>query len=192
MLSSMNIRKKTVLILSVFILLPFFMLGQKSKPQGKGISIEPKGLTLITYIGDFRGGYDTDYEKEENTHILGINLETNYFFNNTFAVGLGLGYEKINQPEFSYIPIYLNLIGNLDEEFYINFQFGAHKGDVDHSGFLFRGGLGYRVPIIHLLRANFILVYSFQNMYKSFENSGRPENYYNFTSVGIAVSLKIN
>lgn len=80
----------------------------------------------------------------------------------------------------------------MGEDFSGVLQVGVHKGKVDNSGFLFRAGFGIRVPINKYFEPNFILTYSFQNIYKSFEDSGRPENYYNFKSFGIAATLKIN
>ncbi|WP_146104799.1 hypothetical protein [Tenacibaculum sp. SG-28] len=60
--------------------------------------------------------YDTNYELEDNTSIvIGLNLELNYYLNQNLGLEIGFGYEKINQPNFFYCPVYFNLIEVLKE-----------------------------------------------------------------------------
>ena len=47
-----------------------------------------------------RSIYNTDYELEYDTFIFGLNSELNYYFNGSFAAGIGIGYEKVNNQTF--------------------------------------------------------------------------------------------
>ena len=40
--------------------------------------------------------------------------------------------------------------------------------------------------------SNFEFSYSYQNIYKTFENSQRPENYYNIESIGLTIGIEFN
>jgi len=164
--------------------------------KNQGLSFKTQTLVLFPYDDGTNGGvYNTDFEIENNTFIFGLNSEVNYYFSQNFGVGIGFGFEKINQPNFIYYPIYLNIISALNDTknaIYAKVNFGTHLGNLDKSGFVFRGGLGYRLKVYKNILSNFELTYSYQNIYKSFKNSQRPENYYNIESVGITVGIEIN
>ena len=164
--------------------------------KDQGLSFKTQTLVLFPYDDGTNGDiYETDFELEDNSFVYGFNAELNYYIDSNFGVGLGLGFEKLNQPNIIYYPLYLNIIGVLNDTknaVYTKINFGIHLGDLDKSGFIFRGGLGYRLKVYKNILSNFELTYSYQNIYKSFKNSQRPENYYNIESIGITIGIEIN
>ena len=156
-----------------------------------GISIKTNFLTLIPMYDPTDGYFGTEYEIEDSTFLLGTGMEVNYYFNDLFAAGIGVGLEKLTQPKFIYFPLYFNTLFLLGDEFFMEAKFGVHSGNVSNSGFIFRGGLGYTVNISNNFNFNLILSYSFQNIYKDFKNSNRPNNYYNIESVGFTLSFDL-
>jgi hypothetical protein len=184
-------------------LLVFFcsplIFAQNNKDEyfkDQGLSLKAQTLVLLPYDDGTNGDvYDTDYELEDNTFVFGLNAELNYYFNQNLGLGVGFGYEKINQPDFFYYPVYINLIGVLNDTkdaLYVKANFGTHLGDLDKSGFIFRGGLGYRLKVFKNILSNFEFTYSYQNIYKTFTNSERPENYYNIESIGLTIGIEFN
>tara|TARA_B110000091_G_C13740371_1_gene443061 strand:+ start:81 stop:662 length:582 start_codon:yes stop_codon:yes gene_type:complete len=177
----------------------FFVNAQEVEDEffkDQGLSFKAQTLVLLPYDDGTNGDvYDTDYELEDNTFVFGLNAELNYYFNQNLGVGIGFGYEKINQPNFFYYPVYFNLIGVLNDNkdaLYAKANFGTHLGDLDKSGFVFRGGLGYGLKVFKTILSNFEFTYSYQNIYKTFTNSERPENYYNIESIGITIGIEFN
>jgi len=163
------------------------------KEQGLSYSIQT--FVLFDYDDGVGRGYDTDYELEYDTKIFGLNGEVTYYFDPTLGVGLGLGYERITQPLIEYYPLYLNLIGPLGktkDAYYMKFNFGIHLGNLDKPGFIFRTGFGYRFKVYKDILSNMSFSYSFQNLFKSFDQSGRPENYYNIESIGLTIGIEFN
>lgn len=164
--------------------------------KDQGLSLKAQTLVLLPYDDGTNGDvYDTDYELEDNTFVFGLNAELNYYFSQNLGVGIGFGYEKINQPNFFYYPVFINLIGVLNDTkdaLYVKANFGTHLGDLDKSGFIFRGGLGYRLKVFKNILSNFEFTYSYQNIYKTFTNSERPENYYNIESIGLTIGIEFN
>lgn len=164
--------------------------------KDQGLSLKAQTLVLLPYDdGTNRDVYDTDYELEDNTFVFGLNVELNYYLNQNLGLGLGFGYEKINQPNFFYNPVYFNLIGVLNDTkdaLYAKANFGTHLGNLDKSGFVFRAGLGYRLKVFKNILSNFEFTYSYQNIYKTFKNSERPENYYNIESIGLTIGIEFN
>ncbi len=88
------IRKATVLLFSL-VFIPALMMGQSNDQKSFPLSFEAKGLVLFPSFNDTDSDYNTDFEREDNTHIIGVDFESNYFFNNTFGVGLAISV-KIN------------------------------------------------------------------------------------------------
>ena len=185
-------------ILLVFFCSPL-IFAQNNKVEyfkDQGLSLKAQTLVLLPYDDGTNGDvYDTSYELEDNTFVFGLNAELNYYFNQNLGLGVGFGYEKINQPNFFYYPVYINLIGVLNDTkdaLYAKANFGTHLGDLDKSGFMFRGGLGYRLKVFKNILSNFEFTYSYQNIYKTFTNSERPENYYNIESIGLTIGIEFN
>jgi len=191
--------KKIILIICLFCVVGLGYSQQtKSNDffKDKGLSLKAQTFILSPYNEEVGNSlYDTDFELEYKTIVYGANIEINYYLNPHFGLGIGIGYEMINQPHFEYYPLYLSLMGALNEtknSIYTKANIGVHLGDLDQSGFVFRGGLGYRLKVFENILSNFEFTYSYQNIYKSFENSERPENYYNLESVGLTIGIEIN
>tara|TARA_B110000967_G_C18565587_1_gene402309 strand:- start:65 stop:670 length:606 start_codon:yes stop_codon:yes gene_type:complete len=177
--------------------LPACLFAQNSnnaQVSNSGFKLKFQSMVLFSYDDDgYRVHYLTDYELEDYTSIFGLNVELSHLFDNDIGIGLGYGCEEINQPNFLYHPIYLIAVIN-DEinSLYARVNFGTHLGDLDQSGFLFRGGLGFRFKIYKKIHTNFDITYSYQNMYKTFANSERPENYYFIESIGLTIGIEFN
>ncbi len=161
----------------------------------KGFSVHLDTYTFFPLEDETDGYFDTKFEIERNTVVYGLNSTLTYFFTPYFGLGMGIGYEYINQPRFSYFPIYLNGIFAFNEtknSYYLRGNYGTFLGNLDKSGVFVRAGIGYRFILAKKLLLNFEILYSFQNMYKTFENSERPENYYNIEGIGIAIGVMFN
>jgi len=184
----------------IIFLISSSILAQSNKIEEdfkeQGLSFKAQSIVLLPYNDGTNGNlYDTNYELENNSFIYGFNGELNYYLNPNFGLGIGLGYENLNQPNINYYPLYLNIISALDDienTVYAKVNFGIHLGNLDKSGFLFRGGLGYRLKVYKNILSNFEFSYSYQKIYKSFKNSQRPENYYNVESIGLTIGIEIN
>jgi len=183
-----------ILLASNIILAQSKIINEDFKEDG--LSFKAQSIVLLAYDDGTNGSiYNTIYELEDNSFIYGFSGELNYYLSSNFGLGLGFGIENLNQPNITYYPLYINIIGVLDDtknSIYTKANFGIHLGDLDKSGFVFRGGLGYRLKVYKNILSNFELSYSYQNIYKSFENSQRPENYYNIESLGISIGIEIN
>jgi len=186
--------------ISIIFLISSSMLAQSNNIEEEfkeyGLSFKVQSIVLLPYNDGSNGNlYNTNYELENNSFIYGFNGELNYYLNPNFGLGIGLGYENLNQPNITYYPLYLNIISALDDSkntVYAKVNFGIQLGNLDKSGFLFRGGLGYRLKVYKNILSNFEFSYSYQNIYKSFKNSQRPENYYNVESIGLTIGIEIN
>ena len=181
----------------LIVICSIFANAQSAEDEFKeqGLSFKAQTLFLILSDDGTNGYFNTDYELEDNTTIFGLNTELNYYFNQHMGVGIGFGYEKVNQPKFIYYPIYVNLLGilnNTKDALYVKANFGTHLGNLDKSGFLFRAGWGYRLKVHKNILSNFEFSYSFQNLYKTFRNSKRLENYYNIESIGLTIGIEFN
>lgn len=191
--------KKIAYLIYIFCLVDFCYSQQiKSNDlfKNKGVSLKAQTFILFPYNEEIGNSiHDTNFELEYNTIVYGASLEMNYYFNPHFGLGTGISLERINQPYFEYFPLYVSIFSALNESknsIYTKANIGFHMGDVDKSGFVFRGGLGYRLKVFRNILSNFELTYSYQNIYKSFENSGRPENYYNLESIGLTIGIELN
>lgn len=175
-----------------------FVYGQIKSDEyfkEKGLSLKVQSSFLYPFDDGDRSRLDSELELEGHSFIIGLNAELNYYFNQHFAAGLGVGYEKLNQPNLYYHPVYFNLslfANETKESLYAKVNFGTHMGDLSQSGFLFRSGLGYRLKIYKNILSNFEFTYSFQNIYTSYTSFERPSNYYNIESLGISIGIEFN
>ncbi|MGJ8745995.1 hypothetical protein [Polaribacter sp.] len=178
-------------------LLSFLVISQEKdiSYRKKGLSIKAQSLILIRYDKNlFKDTYQTNFELKENSFLYGANGELNYFFNSHLATGFGFGYEKISQPNIIYIPAYINVLGYFskkEKSLYSKLNLGVHLGNIDEKGFLFRFGLGVRLMLLKKVKSNIEFTYSFQNLNKTFENSNRPDNFYNLESIGLTLGIEI-
>jgi hypothetical protein len=182
-----------------FLFISFILFSQDNDKvlNKKGLSFKAQSLILSYYEKNDTNisPYQTDFELSNSTFLYGINTELNYYFSPYFATGLGFGVEQISQPNIVYMPLYINAIGLFNsgkKSLYSKLNFGIHLGDIDNLGFLFRFGLGGRFVVFKKIASNIEVTYSFQNIDKTFNNSNRPENYYNIESIGITIGIEIN
>lgn len=180
----------------IVFLIPFSLISQEkdSSNHFKGFGLKTNAFITFPYENNEKVNELSDNEITEKTNIHGCNVILSYNLSPYFGLGLGTGYEVVTQPNIQYYPLFLNLSGNssdASESYTANANFGIHKGDLDKNGFIFRSSLGYKISISDVLKANFEILYSFQNIYKSFPNSVRIDNYYNIESIGISVGFEI-
>ncbi len=169
--------------------------NDKEYTKEKGLSVNTQSLFLFPYGDNIGGGiHKTLYDLEYDSRVYGVNTSVNYYFSPYLAAGLGIGYEKLTQPEISYYPIFFNLRSTLlDTKNTITTKgdLGLHMGSVDKPGFLIRWSLGYRTQLFMSLLGYFELIYSYQKIYKEFESSGRLNNNYGIESIGLSISIEI-
>src|SRR5699024_4122047 len=107
--------------LIVFLSIPSIMWSQNNPKDSKndrfGFRMQP--LVLAPLFDPTDSYLNTEYEIEDSTMIFGAGIEIIYYFNEFFATGLGAGLEKVTQPGFTYIPIYLTTNFLLSKEFFL-------------------------------------------------------------------------
>jgi hypothetical protein len=186
--------KYSITLLLLVITNQIFSQSDEEYSKEKGLSISTQSLFLFPYSDGVGGGIqDTPYDLEFDSRVYGVNTSINYYINPYMAGGFGIGYEKLTQPEIVYYPLFLNLRSTLmDTKSTITTgaNFGVHLGDVDQAGFMFRWVIGYRSKLFKNILSYFEMIYSYQNIYKSFNNSGRVDNYYNVESIGLSISVE--
>lgn len=126
--------------------------------------------------------------------LYGMNISVNYKIIDGISVGLGSGIEKFEIPSFNFVPFFSSIVlngGSKKNSFHLESNIGGHFIKNEKTGILFRIIAGYRFNIHKKFFSDLSLVYTFQNLYKTFENSGRDDNYYNFESIGISAALEI-
>lgn len=195
-----SMKKDLFLSLSIIVLLSMNLYGQlndqSENPYESGINFKIQAFYLFPFSKEVGVvTYENDYELTEDSNQYGFDTEINYMISPYFGVGLGTGIETLQQPKCSYFPLYLNLfcpLSKTENSLTTNVNFGIHLGNVDKLGFILRSGIGYRTGVGKKLLANFEITYSFQNLYKSFENSGRISNYYNLESLGFKVGIEVH
>ena len=187
--------KHIISLLFILITNQLFSQSDDEYAKEKGFSINTQSIFLFPYGDNIGGGiHKTLYDLEYDSRVYGVNTSVNYYFSPYLATGLGIGYEKLTQPEIVYYPIFLNLRSTLMDTkntVTTGFNFGTHLGDVDQSGFLFRWTVGYRTKLFKKVLGYFEMIYSYQNIYNSYEDSGRIDNYYNVESIGLSISIEI-
>lgn len=99
--------KKTLFLFLLFA--SFYLFAQKTTvKREKGFQFNAQSFAAI--VGNKS---EDDTVREEyimhmrESRLYGVNFEVNYRFDEYLIVGLGTGYEYINQPETSYIPVYI-------------------------------------------------------------------------------------
>ena len=134
-------------------------------------------------------------KREKGFHF---NLQTfamSYRFDEYWIVGLGSGFEQINQPDISYIPVYLSLRSSIGgdkiEAPIFRLDVGTHFGDLAKNGALLRAGIGYRLPIYKELCLNLEGIITYQGIRKEFESHPDVIQYYNMYGFGIGVGLEL-
>lgn len=179
--------------LLTMILLCAHLSGQtkpKYQTKYKSFQINTYGLFLIAVD-------DTDYSDEnyelDKSNISGFDFEVNYWFADNFTIGLGSGYEVLNQPRIEYIPLYMGLRWYSSVEEGENWSFrsalGTHLGQVSKPGYFFRIGFQYQFPIIKKVDMELGVLVSYHRMRKQFIPDQIERFYYEFPSGGITLGF---
>lgn len=195
------IEKNLLSVLILIILIPSSGQSQNHGDDGyddhyKRITFNARGIAFITYnpdIGTRPGSNAFDFN--DKTRLVGVNVGVNYNFLNGLSLGICTGKEFFNQPDFGYYPIYIRAAmngGTRKNSIHTEISFGGHLTNESRTGVLARFYLGYRFRVIKSFFADLSMVYTFQNLYQSFENSFRTGNYYNFESIGLSLGIDIN
>ena len=186
-----------MMIRFIFILIPFFVFAQNkdyTPYNNKGLSFKVQSFNLF-YSYDGKPTYNTDFELNETSRIVGFQGEVNYFVSKYFAFGLGIGGEKLTQPEVKYYPAYTNFLAvfyNKKNSMYFKFNLGTHLGNLDKKGNFYRTGIGYRIRAYKNSIINIEGTYSNHFFYKKFQSSGRPVDAYSFDMLGITLGIEFN
>lgn len=168
-------------------------LDEKPKGNLDNFSIGVRALAFVSWYDNAMKTdnnldiADNNYEFNKDTKLVGANLLVRYYVYEGISIGLGTGIEEITQPKIKYVPAFVNLTlssGRVGNGFHTEVDFGSHFGDLDKNGFMFRAGLGYRFRIHKQFFGYTSLMYTYQNLYKTFEVSNR-DNIYNFESAGL-------
>lgn len=130
-----------------------------------------------------------------DSRLFGVNFEASYRFDEYWIVGLGTGYEAINQPDISYLPVFLSLRSSIGgdklEAPIFRLDVGTHFGDLAKNGALLRAGIGYRVPIYKEFCLNLEGIITYQGIRKEFESHPNVIQYYNMYGFGIGAGLEL-
>jgi hypothetical protein len=130
---------------------------------------------------------------KEGSTILGTNLALNYFITDHFAIRLVSGIEKINSPQFYYIPTLVGVKFEAKENDYkgtLTIDYGIHQGEnvnQNNKGNLLRLGIGGGRVITKHLVGNTELIYSHQ--YIEPINDIFTNN--NYSNLGIRFGIEI-
>lgn len=158
----------------------------------------------ILYVGDQRFlredgefGYldNSKYNLEGNSKVYSFLAEVNYYFDDFIGIGVGTGWEYLNQPKLNYIPVYVNMIllpFEAINSVYLRGSYGYHFGNIRSSGAYVRYGIGYRFKVSKRGNAFVELTRSFQNLYKDYPNSERISNYYHLDGTGVSLLFELN
>ncbi|MGS0525812.1 hypothetical protein ACU8V7_12075 [Zobellia nedashkovskayae] len=189
---------------SLAIILLFFMAyGYSQQPEEEEQNFKFKRITIGTRFLAFISNYgekseseiDNPYDFTDNTKLTGLNLSVNYNIINGFSVGVGSGIEKFTQPNFNYVPLYTRIALNGGVErssFHTELQIGGHFTNSSKRGGFHRFLLGYRFRVYKTVFSDVSIIYTYQNLEQSFDNSQRLYDTYNFENVGLSVGIDIN
>lgn len=197
-------------IIYFFFIILFFVspfIFAQSIPYEKRFVDKDWGIrigTSILYIGDQKFiqedgelGYldNSKYNLEGNSKLYSFSAEINYYVYDLIGIGLGAGWEYLNQPKLNYIPVYLNMIllpFQPINTVYLRGSYGYHLGNIRSSGAYVRYGIGYRFKVSNKVNAFVELTQSFQNLYKDYPDSERISNYYNLEGTGVSLLFELN
>ncbi|MFV0305071.1 MAG: hypothetical protein ACK5IC_06295 [Moheibacter sp.] len=182
--------------LYILVFLVGISIFAQNKVREKGIQFNLQSFGMV--VGN-KGEVDTTPEEyymyARNSQLFGVNLEVNYRFDEYLIVGLGTGYEYINHPKISYIPVYISARTSIGEEQIetpiFRVALGTHFGDLAKNGILTRIGIGYRLPIYKELCLNMEGIMTYQGIRKEFDSYPEIIQYYNMLGVGIGIGFEL-
>src|SRR5690554_1089190 len=95
-------------------ILYFFCISSYSQKnniaRSEGFQFNGQAFALIVGNADEIDTTPEEYYMHvRNSRLFGANFEASYRFDEFWIVGLGTGFEQINQPDISYVPVYLSL-----------------------------------------------------------------------------------
>ncbi|WP_194767527.1 hypothetical protein [Tamlana sp. I1] len=175
----------------------FFGYSQKTDNDNlkHKIYYEVRAFAFLTFNDDSLLENDDPFDFNNSTKLTGVDLSVNYYLINGISLGVGSGIETFTQPKFSYAPLYMRVAlngGSRKNSIHTELNCGGHFTDNSKFGWLFRFMFGYRFRVYKNLFANTSLIYTYQNLYKTFNNALRTSDYLHFKSVGLSVGFDIN
>ncbi len=168
---------------------------KKEYHRTKRITFGVRALAFVTYSEDSLLEPDNPFDFNNDTRLIGMNLSVNYNIINGISIGVGSGFETFTQPKFTYVPLYTRLAlngGTVKDSFHVELIIGGHFTNDSRRGGLHRFLLGYRFRVHKTLFADVSMLYTYQNLYQTFDGSQRLDNYYNFDSIGLSIGLDLN
>lgn len=181
------------------IVFPFILFGQNiNLKREKGFQFNVQ--TFAAVVGNADESLEFPHPEElymhpRNSQLFGFNFEASYRFDEFWIVGLGTGYEFINQPDISYIPVYLSLRSSIGgdkiEAPIFRLDVGTHFGDFAKNSALLRAGIGYRLPIYKEFCLNLEGIITYQGIRKEFDIDPGVVHYYNMYGFGIGVGVEL-
>ena len=118
---------------------------------------------------------------EINDELKGfdINLTAMYNVNPRFAIGVGVGAEKLKTPNYTIIPVFAKATYALIKKHKSPYRYtklGYSIGtEYSNSGVLFNPGIGYRWQLRKNFGIDFLLGYHLQNVQFEFIEMSDPE-----------------
>lgn len=161
----------------------------------KRITVNFRGMAFPSFNDDSQLAPDNIFDFSDETQMVGMNVGINYNVYNGISVGLGSGIEFFYNPYFRYVPIFMRIAlngGSNKNSIHTEGMLGGHFTNNKKMGILTRFCFGYRFKVFGGIFADISMLYTFQNLYYSFENSTRTSDYYNFESVGLSIGIDIN
>jgi len=195
---SLSILKMKVLLGLLFSIISITVLYSQDLKQKreKGLQFNVQGIAMaVGNTGEVDNMPEDLIMHIRNSQLFGVNLEAHYRFDEYWIVGLGTGYEYVNQPAILYFPVYLSLRSSIGgdklEATIFRLDFGTHFGDLAKNGVLLRAGIGYRIPVFKKLCLNIDAVVSYQGLRKEFDLQPGVIQYYNMFGFGIGVGFEL-
>lgn len=161
----------------------------------KGFQFNVQGLAMVVgNTGEVDNMPENLIMNASNSQLFGVNFEAHYRFDEYWIVGLGTGYEYINQPDISYFPVYLSLRSSIGGDKLkapiFRLDFGTHFGDLAKAGALLRAGIGYRIPLFKTFCLNIEGVFTYQGLRKEFDLQPGVIQYYNMFGFGVGTGFE--
>lgn len=191
---------KIFILTIVFLLLnpTTFVYAQKRSQRTKGFQFNVNTLAMIVTDKNDKDLVTTEPDKvylDRDTRLFGVNFEAHYRFDEYLIVGLGAGYERIINPDISYIPFYISLRSSIGGEKLeapiFRLDIGTHFGDLARNGALLRIGVGYRLPVYKMFCINLEGIITYQGIRKEFDVYPGVIQQYNMVGMGIGLGFEL-
>ncbi|NLN34066.1 MAG: hypothetical protein GX159_10795 [Flavobacteriaceae bacterium] len=181
-------------LLSCFLVNAYSQKTNIARPEGFQFNAQAFAL-VVGNIDEIDITPDELLMHVRDSRLIGINFEASYRFDEFWILGLGTGYEYINQPDISYVPLYISLRSSIGgdkiEAPIFRLNVGTQFGDLAKIAPLLRAGIGYRLPIYKELCLNLEGIITYQGLRKEFESNPGIIQYYNMYGFGIGAGLEL-